>query len=112
MLDGFKARPNRPDPDPVTAAVCPQCGNPVEAMPDAFIEGSGLPPEVVTILACGTCQHLAAHVEGIQDVWRPVRPGSPEDMDRVILDGYDGLRQRRFLSDDLSGIMFGPARRG
>lgn len=112
MLDGFKARPNRPEPDPVTAMTCPQCGHAAEAMPDAFVEGSGLPADLVTILACGVCERLAAHVEGIQDVWRPVRPGHPEDMDPVIGDGHDGLRHRRFLTDDWHGTMFGPARRG
>lgn len=112
MLEGFKARPQRPDrgTEPVqTDTPCPKCRKPTWAWPDAMVEEFDLPAEYVTVIGCGECLIAAAHVEGIQDRWRPW--SRSEDTDAIIRDGHDGLRQWWFLNSDRNSPGFGPMRR-
>lgn len=105
MRDGVphKKRPTRsPEPPPCP---CPTCGVPPRRLKAAKVEALDLDPDQVTIFVCKPCGKIAAHVDGIQDAWRDYRHKG--DVDRVIQDGWDGLRQKHMLTSDESDPIWG-----
>lgn len=86
---------------PAEFGPCPRCKGPLEIAETGKLD---LPSDLITILGCTACQIMAGHVDGIEDVWRELSPGV---VDQVIQDGWDGVRQYRFLHEE-EGVMLDP----
>ena len=106
MIKGFAAKKTPPESiEPKVEPIpCPKCGQPVGTFPPENVENEGLDPDDVTLLGCGTCKIVAAHVERVVDVWRACT--KPEDLDVVIQDAHDALRHRHFMTSDANDPMW------
>lgn len=98
---GIRAQADRrpPEPEPPPALPCPRCGRDTLVRPAFYRDGEReLPDWLVTIRGCGRCQMACAHIEGIADTWRET--ADPDWRDKVVQDGWDGLRLKRWLEAD------------
>lgn len=112
MIPGFARKKKRPEPpgEPKKPPVrCPRCNAVADKYPRSDVEDQlGLDPDEVTLYLCEKCEFMAAHVEGIEDIWRPVRADhAEEDLEQIVEDAHQGLRHRHFLTADPSDPMFG-----
>lgn len=99
IADKIAPRRRQAEPEPPPVLPCPRCGKATAVCPVFYREGQPeLPDWQVTVRGCLACQILCAHVEGIADLWRDAN--APGALDRVVADGWDGLRQWRWLNDD------------
>jgi hypothetical protein len=78
---------------------CPRCSGHLKRLTKLIKD-----PEETIVLYCKACDRLAAHVEGIQDLWRDA--AMPNAVEWLKRDLEDGLRQRHLLTSDASDAMW------
>jgi hypothetical protein len=74
---------------------CPRCSGRLKRLTKLIKD-----PEDTIVLLCKACNRLAAHVEGIQDLWRDATV--PDVKAWLKRDLEDGLRLRHMLTSDAS----------